>query len=468
MSGVELSELQGNVLRGYRKNVARHIVARVRDAAAARAFLGAAARGEGPLPVTPGTDWGGAAPEILFNVGVTYAGLRALGVSERSARGLSRAFRKGAVSAAKTVGDYGCSAPEHWRPFWREADAVHLILTLHADDAGALDRGEAALPLGGGMEKLGAEEAAWFAPDIVHFGYRDNISQPRFRGFDPKGRWDDQPAAPLGVLLLGHPTGMEQISWSLPEPKVLGLNGSFGAFRVLEQDVEGFEAYLDSAAETLLGSSEADLLLPPGFEGGAEARRAMLREVVAAKFCGRWRSGTPLALSPFDPNPEPPVSDTDFDYSDDLDGVRCPMGSHLRRANPRSAKIVQRVANHTRRLVRRNMPYGPEFDPANPVKAERGLVGYFLCADLAAQFEAIQNDWINIGLQDPRITGANDPMIGDNDASASWFDIETKAGPVRLRGFPSFVRTRGSAYAFLPSMAALRWIGEIGAGSAAA
>jgi hypothetical protein len=157
------------------------------------------------------------------------------------------------------------------------------------------------------------------------------------------------------------------------------------------------------------------------------------------------------------------VSDTDFDYGDDSAGLRCPIGAHTRRVNPRSAKIAQRVANHTRRLVRRGIPYGPRFDPEHPDAAERGLLGNFICADLSAQFEAMYYDWINLGLQDPRITGSNDPLLGANQADASWFELVTAKGTIRLRGFPRFVRTRGGAYTFLPGISALRWIGGLGA-----
>jgi deferrochelatase/peroxidase EfeB len=250
----------------------------------------------------------------------------------------------------------------------------------------------------------------------------------------------------------------------LPDPPVLGFNGAFNAYRVLEQDVAAFEAFLDRGAEQLLSGAAAEELLPSGSEetfGPGTSRLDAMREVLAAKLAGRWRTGTPLALSPHNAAPDPPVSDTAFDYSDDLEGLKCPFGAHIRRTNPRSAKIVQRVANHTRRLVRRGIPYGPRFDRANPDGIERGLLGNFLCADLSAQFEAVQYDWINLGLQDPRITGSNDPLLGGNEEDASWFDLPASQGPVRLRGFPRFVRTRGGAYTFLPSISALRWIGSI-------
>ena len=319
-------------------------------------------------------------------------------------------------------------------------------------------------PGGRALKIRGRNDGAWFNGDQVHFGYRDNISQPRFASVRTPGKYDDQPTAPLGTVLLGYPTALEQLTWTLPNPRVLGFNGAFNAYRVLEQDVVAFEAFLDRAAQQLIESAVADELLPPGSEVafGAEVSRVQaMREVVAAKLLGRWRNGTPLELSPHDPAPTPPVSDTAFDYNDDTKGLKCPVGAHARRSNPRGGKIVQRVSNHTRRLVRRGVPYGPPFDPAKPDGIERGLVANFLCASLAAQFEAVLYDWINLGLQDPGITGSNDPLVGANQEDASWFDIPTSQGSLRLRGVPRLVRTRGGAYTFLPSISALRWIGSI-------
>jgi hypothetical protein len=259
---------------------------------------------------------------------------------------------------------------------------------------------------------------------------------------------------------------LQQLQWSLPKPPELGFNGAFNAFRVLEQDVVAFEAFLDDAAHRLLDSALCAELLPARWSNhqpGAPECFAAMREVVAAKLMGRWRNGVPLALSPRDPDPYPKVSDSAFDYRDDDIGAGCPLGSHTRRANPRNSKIVQRLANHTRRLVRRGLPFGPRFDPDKPDTEKRGLLGNFICADLAAQFEAVQYDWINLGLQDPRITGSNDPVLGANQADASWFDIISAAGEtVRLHGIPRFIQTRGSAYTFFPSMSALRWIAALG------
>ena len=100
----------------------------------------------------------------------------------------------------------------------------------------------------------------------------------------------------------------------------------------------------------------------------------------------------------------------------------------------------------------------PELDSTE----ERGLLGGFLGANLGAQFEAMSCDWLNLGLQDPRITGSNDPLLGANEPDTSWFDLPLKSGEtIRLRGLPRFVQTRGGAYTFLPSISAIRYLGAL-------
>lgn len=72
------------------------------------------------------------------------------------------------------------------------------------------------------------------------------------------------------------------------------------------------------------------------------------------------------------------------------------------------------------------------------------------------------SDWLNLGLQHPDITGLNDPLLGANTPETSAFDLVLKDGTtVRLRGFPQFVTTRGGAYTFIPSMAAIRYLADL-------
>jgi deferrochelatase/peroxidase EfeB len=370
------------------------------------------------------------------------------------------------TARALKLGDVGPSAPENWPAPFNEPKRIHLIATIYAEKVEQLNEVQKrALPDEKVFRLLGTCEGYIFPGDFVHFGYRDNITQPRFEEVPDSQRHPDrQPRAPLGTVLLGHPTNLEGLTWRVPQPAELGHNGTFNAFRVLKQDVAGFEKYLDQAASDLLKHPRVDELLPPGDEekiGKGLSRCAALREIVAANLCGRWRDGTPLALSAEAPDPKADL--TDFDYVGVGDS-RCPHGAHIRRCNPRGGQIVQRIANNSRRLVRRGVPYGPPYDPAklrDRDEPERGLLGNFIGASLGAQFEAMSCDWLNLGLQDPRITGSNDPISGANDPGTSWFDLPLKAGgTIRLRGLPQFVSTRGGAYTFLPSLKAIHYLGS--------
>ncbi|MDB5606634.1 MAG: Deferrochelatase/peroxidase EfeB [Bradyrhizobium sp.] len=471
MSAVfDAADVQGNIVRGYRKPRVRHLVLEVADRIAARRWLADITSGNSDtIPqITTEAPWT-AKPDICFNIGLTYDGLRALGTPDTSLATFPTEFVEGMNARALKLGDAGPSAPENWQAPFNNPKRVHLIATIYADEAARLDNAQKRiLASREALRLLGTRDGAGFNGDYVHFGYRDNLTQPRFAEVhDPDEYADGQPMAPLGTVLLGYPTNFEGLLWRVPQPEPLGRNGSFNAFRVLAQDVVGFEAYLDTAATELLGHPDVDELLPPGAEakiGDGLSRRAALREVVAANMCGRWRNGVPLALSPDTPLPSPAVDFTDFDYAGDS---RCPYGAHIRRANPRGGKIVQRVANNSRRLIRRGMPYGPAYDPAKPddpttPEPERGLLGNFIGANLGAQFEAMSCDWLNLGLQDPRVTGSNDPLLGANDPETSWFDLPLKSGAtIKLRGLPRFVRTRGGAYTFLPSLSAIRFLGAL-------
>jgi deferrochelatase/peroxidase EfeB len=463
----DLADLQGNILRGYRKPYVRYLILEVADRIAARRWLTASTSGrdDGVPQITTG-NWGATKPDTCFNIGLTYEGLRALGTPDSSLESFPNEFIEGMTARALKLGDVGPSAPETWPDPFNEPRRIHIIATIHAGEVEQLDQvQERALAEGKALRLLGTREGCSFPHDVVHFGYRDNIMQPRFEGVhDPQRHADGQPRAPLGTVLLGHPTNLEGLTWRVPRPAALGHNGTFNAFRVLKQDVVAFEAYLDQAASDLLMHSHVDELLPPGAEakiGQGLSRHGALREIVAANLCGRWRDGTPLALSADAPDPR--VNQANFDYDGES---RCPYGAHIRRCNPRGGQIVQRVANNSRRLVRRGVPYGPAYDPAkrdqDKAEPERGLLGNFIGASLGAQFEALSCDWLNLGLQDPRITGSNDPIVGANDPKTSWFDLPLKSGrTIRLRGLPRFVWTRGGAYTFLPSLSAIRFLGSL-------
>ncbi len=421
--------------------------------------------------VTSGASWPTKPPPgVCTNIGFTAHGLAAMGVGVDDLATFPPEFTQGMAARARLLGDVGPSAPEHWRGGLNQSHRVDAIITLHAQTAELLDGATDALvwrdrgwtlvgdPIDGRALARDTSDPAVVGrtrlagPDderAVHFGYRDGIEQPRIDEIEPgDGTGDPRQFAPLGALLVGERTTMPHVWWAVPQPDVLARWGVFNAFRMLEQDVVGFSRLLE---ETVT------------------ARPDLTPDLVAAKLCGRYPNGDPLAtvdvqvLVGHEADGTPIIeTHQTIGFADDPDGLRCPIGSHVRRANPRDAVIVQRASNDVRRLTRRGIPYGPPYCPGEPDDgAPRGLLGNFLCADLGAQFESLQNDWINLGFQDPRITGTNDPLVGNHDPLEPPFrfvpDPETPDDVVEVPARP-LVRTVGGAYTFLPSMAALAWL----------
>lgn len=146
--------------------------------------------------------------------------------------------------------------------------------------------------------------------------------------------------------MLGYPSQFTDYSYAVPQPPELGLNGSFVALRILEQDCAAFDGLMKEAPEKF------------GISG----------ETLAAKMVGRWRNGVPLHASPDNDSPNPPIpleEMNSYDYIDDPRGFGCPAGAHMRRNNPRNSPIAG-GSGLTHRIARRGLPYGPPFDPAHP------------------------------------------------------------------------------------------------------
>jgi deferrochelatase/peroxidase EfeB len=465
---IRFEDIQG-LLRGYGPSFdcARHFVVGIGDGPRARAFLGTLADGEPDGPGVTSLVDREQRPTSCLNVAITWPGLKALGVPGGVLSLFPPAFQQGpAVRAAPDptqpgsvgLGDVGVSAPQMWAMGGPNNAEVHLIVSLYAQGAPTLetasDRLRAAFAAHRLTEHSHHDAQALPAPDgqtRVHFGYRDGISQPSIAGFPPSAP-DMQPEVPTGDVLLG--CDYENSfggNYAGALPGALVDNAMYGAFRILYQDAAGFE----------------QLLHDWGHAASADP------EVIAAKLMGRWRNGAPLVLAPDMSKPNPAVPEdalNAFDYApgedhpafyDDGRGLRCPIGSHVRRLNPRGARVMGQ--SNSRRLVRRNMPYGPELAPGEPDDGvDRGLVGYFLCGDLETQWEFIQTAWVNQDLSTHGIRGTREPIGGAQPEGGGTFTIPTTdAGPIVLRGLPNLVRTRGSAYCLLPGIGGLRYLASL-------
>jgi deferrochelatase/peroxidase EfeB len=473
---IDYSDVQGTILRGYRVDLARHFILSITDAEAAGALIGGLVDGTGGLPrITTAARWT-VKPECFVNIGFTAAGLAALGVTQQQLGSFDGAFQRGATNptTAGIVGDVGTSQPSGWIGGLADGAQVHVVLSLWVDDDPAVleavtARLRAAFP--GGMKELSTHDARALPDNRVHFGYRDNIAQPTVIGAPPRKHNvpDGQPPVDTGEFLLGYPN--ESGGTYAVQPAELSTNSSYAAFRILEQDVAGFETFLTDYA----------------------AKAGIDPELLAAKVCGRWRNGNPLELMPDAPGTVLPMSKlNDFQYvstedpaQDDTLGLKCPIGSHLRRNNPRNEAVVGTDSTH-HRIVRRAMPYGPAYDPAHPDPAPvaRGLVGFFINASLSNQFEFLTGQWnllstfvksakapcgsgtgnavFNISGQDVFL-GVNDPDPSSPDASSFTLASCGASGGTNqtLTGFSRLITTRGGAYCFLPSIKGLRYLSRL-------
>jgi hypothetical protein len=183
---------------------------------------------------------------------------------------------------------------------------------------------------------------------------------------------------------------------------------------------------------------------------------------IAAKMVGRWQDGTPLLVSPGGPDASvanDPARVNDFRYADDGDGFACPVGAHVRRANPRDQDgFFAGKLSDRHRIIRRGRPYGPVLAPGSTSDdgVERGLVFKCYQADIERQFEVIQSRWIDDG--DPFALGDDrDPMIGSH-ADGGGRHVVQGPRPIVLGGLPDFVTLRGGEYLVRPGLRALRWI----------
>ena len=372
----------------------------------------------------------------------TWNGLRALGVSEESLATFPDEFREGMPSRAGILGDTGANAPENWVG-GLAGDDLHAIAILFSrtdeQNARSLAAHDDLLARTDGVRSLSyldlnATPPFNYAHD--HFGFRDRLSQPVMKGSGEEPTPGSGAALEPGEFILGYPDENGPVA-DLPQPDQLVRNGSYMAYRRLEEHVGAFRDYLRQNSET---SQDEELL--------------------AAKFMGRWRSGAPLVLAPDRDDPElgaDPLRNNDFNYKEmDPLGYACPLGSHARRLNPRdTAHYMNR-----RRMIRRGATYGPALpDDAPDDGVDRGIAAFIIGADLVRQFEFAQNVWIN-DKAFHELGNEHDPICGTQDGT---LDFTVPKRPIRKvhKGIPAFTTLKGGGYFFLPGLNGLRYLASL-------
>jgi Dyp-type peroxidase family len=474
-AALELDDIQGIVARGYsRHRGARYSILRINDADRARKWLGS-------VPVTSASERG---PGPALNVALTAGGLAALGLPPGVLTGFAPEFVAGMAdpTRSRVLGDVEENAPAGWRWGGPATPPVHLVVMLFAADDAELVSAQSSLSAD--LSTAGLEEVIGLDTsdhgDREPFGFHDSISQPIVEGLSKSGPssntvrsgefvlgylneyglYTDRPilpaSAPGAATLPRDPTGSGGAD--------LGRNGTYVIFRQLRQDVLGFWRYLESVTRNPDGTVNAEAKVHLG-----------------ARFVGRWPGGAPLVLSPDRDDPAL-ANATDFAYhATDPEGLRCPIGAHVRRSNPRDSldpdpgtqKSIDVGNRH--RLLRRGREYGPLTTPedlAGDIRGtgvaqdiddgtEQGLHFVCLSASIARQFEFIQRTWVN----NPKFSGLYedaDPLVGSRRAGADCSAIPGTPIRSRLTRLPQFVTVRGGAYFFLPGVKALRYLASLG------
>jgi Dyp-type peroxidase family len=437
---VELDDIQATVMR-YRPEpyYGTHVMLHVEDVQAGREFV----RRLTPH-VDSAADWwqaGGA----WISVAISYAGLVALGLPEDSLGSFPEAFRVGMAARADELGDHGANDPKNWDPPFGSG-LIHIGVSVFSDSEGTWSRTmeTARQQYQGfsGVTVLMTQDFGAQPGDRNPLGYKDSIGQPPIEGCGVESLPGQGRPIKAGEFILGYP-GEAGVPLPMPRPDVLGRNGTFVGLRKYQSRVGTFNRFLREHAAT-----------------------EQARELLAAKLVGRWRSGAPLTLAPTHDDPalgEDPRRNNDFSYAADPHGHEVPLGSHMRRMNPRDTTMAQLADVNIHRIIRRSTTYGAPYDPDATSQQDddiaRGLYFIFLSAKAMATMEFLQKEWINNGnfmnLGDER-----DPNVGLQEDGAT-FTIPHRPVRRRIHGIQTFNVLRGGEYFFMPSLSALRWIGDL-------
>lgn len=482
-SAADFADIQGLVHSGYGSlTAASFLLLRITDRLAASAWLVDA-------PVTTAAE---RHVSQVLQVAFSANGMKALGLAEAVLAGFSPEFLAGMAgdeARSRRLGDIAANAPSRWR--WGSQHVPDVMVMLYASSSG----------LPAWRERI-ATEAFRQAFEVLQelptshmggrepFGFVDGISQPRIDWRAQRvPNLDYGNLISIGEFVLGYqneyglytdrplldpavPGAME-----LPQAEDdaarqdLGRNGSYLIARELQQDVRSFWRFMATQATDSV---------------------AMVR--LAEAMVGRRMTGEPLVPGSHQTSgvDSSDIALNGFTYDDDKDGLRCPFGAHIRRANPRTSDmpggqqgLISRLtrmlgifhsnlqedliaASRFHRLLRRGREFGRLVSPEEAMLPDApdpasGL--HFIClnANIARQFEFVQNAWL-MSAKFGGLNGESDPLLGHRmpfpaEGSTDNFGIPRPNGVSRrICALPQFVTVTGGGYFFLPGVRALRFI----------
>jgi Dyp-type peroxidase family len=415
---------------------------------------------------------------FALQIAFTYRGIIALLDETKLQRyPFSREFTDGmtAPERQRILGDLELNGSDQWDWGADTQQPIHAVLMLYAKDSDTLQAEYEPIAAGFGdysIRQIIKLDTNSECPDHKeHFGFADGMSQPKIDGFEALGGTTSGKAPPAfnivqpGEFVLGYANEYDKQPFSPAyddgtQQTDIGRNGSYMVFRQLEQRVKEFWAFIYDVAKTNMHFADKDPVY------------------IASKMVGRFPNGNPLTL--VDDAGSAALDEdaiNDFLYkAQDADGLRCPVGAHIRKSHPRDGidddpKVSVDVSKR-HRILRRGRSYGAPLDVSmEPDKmlasangGTRGL--YFICfnANIARQFEFVQQAWDN----NPKFGGLEydvDPIIGYTymEGSYSPGNFTIPDCPVRrkVNGIPQFVFVKGGAYFFMPGVAALKFMANL-------
>ena len=273
-----------------------------------------------------------------------------------------------------------------------------------------------------------------------HFGYRDRSSEPAIEGdgIEPTPG-TGEPLKP-GEFILGYPDEYGAIADS-PRPEILARNGSYMAYRRLEEHVGKFREFLRQHGDT-----------------------PEEQELIAAKLMGRWRSGAWLVLAPEKDDPALGADGTnnDFTYKErDPHGYAVPLGAHIRRINPRD--MGHNIGR--RRMIREGRRTGPRCRKALPTTGSSAASPPSLSARASsASSSSRRTSGSTTGTSTSSATNA---IRSSATRTASWNSKFPSVPFARRSGGCPPSPPCGEAYFFLPGLRALQYLASLPDRSAA-
>ena len=396
---LELNDMQGLLIRGFGNLLgAQYVLLRLTDADLGKLYISEL------LPsITPATD---KPANYAVQLAFTYAGLSFLQLPGEGLASFSREFREGMTEGHRQfiLGDSGDNAPDNWVWGNPAREEIHLLLVIYSRNEETL--AEKLLLEKVRADKYGVVEMHTLPTGLLqghkeHFGFRDDISRPIIEELAENVEKKAGVTFPAGEFIMGYKNLYDEFApapnfSSAPDKmnilppcpdfagkKDFGKNGTYLVFRQMEQDVFGFWDYLKGQ-----GKNKEEVI------------------GLASKMVGRWPDGSPLTLTPNNADPSLSTANTFGFWNEDKAGLKCPIGAHIRRTNPRDHLVTERTQKDSvemaakHRMLRKGRPYGkPVTDILQPSdimdlpedNEKRGL--HFLClvTDIRRQFEFVQN-----------------------------------------------------------------------------